>query len=57
MEQLRQRIAQGDVIILDGGTGTELDRRGVPMHGVAWCAAALRTQESQLLIMPPVGGV
>ena len=43
MEQLRQRLAQGDVIILDGGTGTELDRRGVPMHGVAWCAAALRT--------------
>ena len=43
MEQLRQRIAQGDVIILDGGTGTELDRRGVPMHGVAWCAAALHT--------------
>ena len=43
MEQLSQRISQGDVIILDGGTGTELDRRGVPMHGLAWCAAALRT--------------
>ena len=43
MEQLGQRISQGDVIILDGGTGTELERRGVPMHGVAWCAGALRT--------------
>ena len=46
MEQLLQRIAQGDVIILDGGTATELDRRGVPMHGVAWSAAALRTHPS-----------
>ena len=43
MEQLDQRISQGDVIILDGGTSTELDRRGVPMHGVAWSAAALRS--------------
>ena len=43
MEQLRQRISRGDVIILDGATGTELERRGVPMHGVAWCAAALHT--------------
>ena len=43
MEQLRLRIFQGDVILLDGGMGTELDRRGVPMHGVAWSAAALRT--------------
>ena len=43
MEQLRQRISRGDVIILDGATGTELERRGVPMHGVAWSAAALRT--------------
>ena len=46
MEQLRQRISKGDVIILDGATGTELERRGVPMHGVAWSAAALRTHPS-----------
>ena len=43
MEALQQRIDSGDVIILDGGTGTELQRRGVPMHGVAWSAAALLT--------------
>ena len=43
MEQLHKRISRGDVIILDGATGTELERRGVPMHGVAWSAAALRT--------------
>ena len=30
-------------MILDGGTGTELERRGVPMDDAAWCAAALST--------------
>ena len=43
MEALQKRLDNGDVIILDGGTGTELQRRGVPMHGVAWSAAALLT--------------
>ena len=40
MEQLQERIDRGEIIILDGATGTELDRRGVPMHGVAWSAWA-----------------
>ena len=40
---LQERIAQGEVIILDGGTGTELERRGVPMDSTAWSAAALLT--------------
>lgn len=30
----------GDVLILDGGTGTELERRGVPMDPQAWCGRA-----------------
>ena len=30
----------GDIIILDGGTGTEIQRRGVPMNGETWCAEA-----------------
>lgn len=30
----------GDLMILDGGTGTELERRGVSMHEEAWSAAA-----------------
>ncbi|HET7481021.1 MAG TPA: homocysteine S-methyltransferase family protein, partial [Rubrobacteraceae bacterium] len=33
----------GEVIVLDGATGTELERRGVPMDDAAWCAAALVT--------------
>lgn len=43
MEGLGRRISGGGVVILDGATGTELERRGVPMDGVAWCAAALVT--------------
>jgi S-methylmethionine-dependent homocysteine/selenocysteine methylase len=38
---LQARLDQGKHIILDGATGTELQRRGVPMHGFAWSAAAL----------------
>jgi S-methylmethionine-dependent homocysteine/selenocysteine methylase len=37
---LQERVASGAVIILDGGTGTELERRGVPMHPVLWSGAA-----------------
>ncbi len=43
MKKLQERIAQGEVIIIDGPMGTELERRGVPMHGEAWSAAALYT--------------
>ena len=40
---LDQRIKKGEIIILDGATGTELEKRGVPMDDAAWCAAALAT--------------
>lgn len=43
MTELERRISGGDVVLLDGATGTELEKRGVPMDGVAWCAAALVT--------------
>ena len=43
METLDERLARGEVIILDGATGTELERRGVPMDTAAWSAAALVT--------------
>lgn len=33
---LDERIKQGDVILLDGATGTELERRGVPQLDNAW---------------------
>lgn len=40
---LMRRIEAGETVILDGATGTELEKRGVPMDGVAWCAVALAT--------------
>jgi homocysteine S-methyltransferase len=38
--QLKARLDRGEVIVLDGGTGTELQRRGAPMDPAAWCGAA-----------------
>jgi homocysteine S-methyltransferase len=43
MSDLRQRLDGGEVIVLDGAMGTELERRGVPMDEAAWSAAALIT--------------
>jgi homocysteine S-methyltransferase len=37
---LKARIDQGDIIVLDGATGTELQRRGAPMDPAAWCGPA-----------------
>ena len=36
-ETLKSRMAHGEVIILDGAIGTELQAMGVPMHPVSWC--------------------
>ena len=47
-EQLKQRIDNGKIIILDGATGTELQRRGVAMDPAAWCGPAT-LQNDQLL--------
>jgi homocysteine S-methyltransferase len=38
--QLKQRLDRGEVVILDGPTGTELQRRGVAMDPAAWCGPA-----------------
>jgi len=43
LEAIDRRLAAGGVVLLDGATGTELQRRGVPMHEKAWSAAALST--------------
>ncbi len=40
---LQDRLDRGEVIILDGAVGTGLQNMGVPMHGIAWAAAALQT--------------
>jgi len=38
--RLKERLTAGETIILDGPTGTELQRRGVPMDPAAWCGPA-----------------
>lgn len=43
VNNLERRLAGGEVLVLDGATGTELEKRGVPMDDAAWCAAALVT--------------
>jgi S-methylmethionine-dependent homocysteine/selenocysteine methylase len=43
MFELGRKIKGGETGVLDGVTGTELERRGVPMDNAAWCAAALVT--------------
>ncbi|MEO3430664.1 homocysteine S-methyltransferase family protein [Pelagibius sp. CAU 1746] len=37
---LKKRLGSGDIVILDGATGTELQRRGVAMDPAAWCGVA-----------------
>lgn len=38
--RIERRLRDGDIVVLDGGIGTELERRGVPMDPEAWCGAA-----------------
>jgi homocysteine S-methyltransferase len=38
---LHQRLQRGEIILLDGAMGTELEKRGVPMHATGWSAGAL----------------
>jgi S-methylmethionine-dependent homocysteine/selenocysteine methylase len=35
---IKDKLARGETIILDGGTGTDIQRRGAPMSGDTWCA-------------------
>ena len=37
---IERKLARGDTIILDGGTGTGIQRRGAAMSGETWCAEA-----------------
>lgn len=43
MFYLEERLAEGGVVLLDGATGTELERRGAAMDDAAWCALATLT--------------
>ena len=49
MLSLEDQIRNGGVVVLDGATGTELQRRGAPMDRAAWCAAATLTHPELLV--------
>lgn len=46
--KLYERLKQGDVIIMDGGTGTEMEKRGAPMVEKGWCASSTLTDPDML---------
>ena len=37
---IKDKIDNGDIVLLDGGTGSEIERWGIEMNDLAWCAIA-----------------
>lgn len=37
---IKNKIENGEVVLLDGGTGSEIERQGVQMNDKAWCGIA-----------------
>ena len=37
----QRRLEANEIVLIDGGTGTELEQRGVPMNEVVWSGAAV----------------
>lgn len=47
-DHIAQKLETGETIVIDGGTGTDLEKRGAEMVGAAWCAYATRTAPDTL---------
>ncbi len=47
-DRLKRRLSDGSIVVLDGATGTELQRRGVAMDPAAWCGPASLDNEKLL---------
>jgi len=43
MSKLKERLANGELVLIDGATGTDIERRGVPMVEGAWCGTSALT--------------
>ena len=48
LEAIERDLAAGKTLVIDGATGTELERRGAAMHDQAWCAMATLTAPERL---------
>jgi methionine synthase I (cobalamin-dependent) len=46
--EIKRRLDAGEVLLLDGGVGTELERRGADMDPAAWCGVATLENEELL---------
>ena len=44
--KIMQRIAAGECILIDGATGTEAERRGIPQLDNAWNGGGALSQET-----------
>lgn len=47
-QEVAAEIAAGGIIVIDGATGTELQRRGAAMHKGSWCALATEVHPDML---------
>ncbi len=47
-QEIKRRLGAGEIVVLDGATGTELQRRGAQMDPSAWCGTA-SLKNSELL--------
>ena len=45
---IERSLEAGEIIVIDGATGTELERRGANMHDKAWCAMTTLTDPALL---------
>ncbi len=50
-DELKRRLDNGEVIILDGAVGTQLQSMGVPMHPVGWCGPANDSHPATVALM------
>jgi S-methylmethionine-dependent homocysteine/selenocysteine methylase len=48
---LEARLAQREVVILDGAVGTQLQKMGVPLNNLAWAATALHSHPYTVRLM------
>ena len=39
-EYIQNKIKNNEIVLLDGGTGTEIEKQGVTMNDLAWCGIA-----------------
>jgi S-methylmethionine-dependent homocysteine/selenocysteine methylase len=47
-DHIARKLQSGELVILDGGVGTDIERRGVPMNDEAWCATANLTHGDEV---------